>query len=94
MDTGIERLVTPIYYEERDETVLAYHEFAVPANAVSDDGYLGVAFFNSPALNNTTVVLEDVEVLYHSGSFETNYVRSLVMIYVAVDVFLPHWVCR
>jgi hypothetical protein len=97
LDSGIERLVTPIYYVERDETVRAYHEFAVPANAVSDDGYLGVAFFNSPALNNTTVVLEDVEVLYHSGSFETNYVRSLVMIYVrltflaALGVSLTTW---
>ena len=96
-DAGLERMVTPVYYVERDETVRAYHEFAVPARAVADDGFLGVAFFNSPQLNTTTVILEDVEVLFHSGTFTTNYIRSLAMIYVrlaflaALGVSLTTW---
>lgn len=97
LDAGIQRPRTPIYYVERDETVRTFHEFAVPADAVADDGFLGVAFFNSPALNYTTVILEEVEVLFHSGDFTTNYIRALLMIYVrltflaALGVSLTTW---
>ena len=97
LDAGLERMTTPIFYVERDETVRAYHEFAVPARAVADDGFLAVAFFNSPELNQTTVILDDVEVLFHSGTFTTNYIRSLLMIYVrlaflaAMGVSLTTW---
>ena len=97
LDAGLDRHATPIYYVERDEAVRAYHEFAVPADAVAADGYLAVAFFNSPALNYTTVVLEDVEVLFHSGEFTTNYLRALVMIFIrlaflaALGVSLTTW---
>ena len=97
LDAGMERVVTPIFHANRDETVRVYHEFPVPASAVADDGFLAVAFFNNPQLNNTTVILEDVEVLFHSGTFTTNYIRSLVMIYVrlaflaALGVSLTTW---
>lgn len=82
LDAGLEQVKTPIYEVERSEATRTYHEFVVPAEALADDGFLGVAFFNNPTLNYTTVILEDVEVLYHSGSFSTNYIRAVLMIYV------------
>ena len=97
LEAGTERLATPIYYIERDETVRAYHEFVVPARAVADDGFLAIAFFNNPALNPTTVILNEVEVLFHSGTFTLNYLRALLMIYIrlaflaALGVSLTTW---
>ena len=82
MDAGMERARTPIYEVQRGEVTRSYHEFSVPVEAVADDGFLSVAFFNNPALNRTTVILEDVEVLFDSGTFSTNYLRSLLLIYV------------
>ena len=97
LDAGAERPETPVYYVERDETVRAFHEFVVPARAVADDGFLAIAFFNNPALNPTTVILSEVEVLFHSGTFTLNYVRALLMIYIrlaflaALGVSLTTW---
>ena len=97
LDAGIERLATPIYYVERDGAPRTYHELVVPANAVADDGYFAVEFFNNPAMNPTTIILNEVEVLFHSGTFTTNYIRALLMIYVrlvflaALGVSLTTW---
>lgn len=82
IETGQGRPKTPIYEVQRSDTIRTYHEFYVPADAVADDGFLSVAFFNNPTLNNTTIILDDVEVLYHSGTFTDNFIRSLVLIYV------------
>ncbi len=86
-DMGVDRLTTPVYYVERDDTLRSYHEFAVPANAVSDDGVVAVEFLNTPGMNNTTVVFDDVEVLFHSGGFTANFIRSMLIIYIRL-VFL------
>ncbi len=97
IETGLDRVETPIYEVQRDASIRTYHEFSVPANAVADDGFLSVAFFNNPSLNYTTVILDDVEVLFHSGTFTGNFVRSLLLIYVrlaflaALGVSLTTW---
>ncbi len=97
LDAGVEQIVTPIFQSERDDVTRTYHEFAVPAQALAEDGYLGVAFFNNPSLNPTTVILEDVEVLFQSGTFTGNFLRALAMIYVrlafltALGVSLTTW---
>jgi len=97
LEKGTERLVTPIVYADRNETIRVYHEFAVPASVVAPDGFLAVEFFNSPSLNAATVVLEEVEVLFHSGTFTGNYMRALLMIYVrltflaALGISLTTW---
>ncbi len=97
LDAGVGQVKTPIYDALQDATVRTFHEFSVPVDAVAEDGFLGVAFFNNPSLNNTTVILDDVEVLFHSGTFSTNYLRALVMIYIrltflaALGVSLTTW---
>lgn len=97
LDAGVGQVKTPIYDALQDATVRTYHEFAVPADAVAEDGFLGVAFYNNPSLNYTTVIMDDVEVLFHSGTFSTNYLRALVMIYIrltflaALGVSLTTW---
>jgi hypothetical protein len=82
LDSGADRLVTPIVYTDRDETIRVFHEFSIPADVVAQDGYLAVEFFNNPAFNSGTVILEEVEVLFHSGTFTGNYIRALLMIYI------------
>lgn len=81
------KMTTPVYRVERADTVQTVHEFAVPANAVTADGYLGLAFFNDPGLNATTIIPENVEVLYQTGGFTANYWRAVLMVYVRL-VFL------
>jgi len=97
LDAGLEKPKTPIFQADRDDAPRTYHEFAIPATAVADDGYLGVAFFNNPSLNPTTVIAEDVEVLFRSGTFTDNFLRALAMIYVrlaflaAMGISLTTW---
>lgn len=97
LDAGLEQVKTPIFQTNRDDVSRTYHEFSVPAAAVAEDGYLGIAFFNAPSLNQTTVILENVEVLFHSGTFTGNFLRALAMIYIrlaflaALGVSLTTW---
>lgn len=91
------KMESPVYSVERPDTLRTAHEFAVPADAVTSDGYLGLAFFNDPSLNATTIIPEDVEVLYKTGGFTENYVRAVLMIFVrlvflaALGVSLSTW---
>ena len=87
METGSTRFVTPIYRMEMEEAVKTMHEFAVPAAAIAEDGFLSVAFFNSPALNRTTIIPENLEILYQTGTFTENYIRAVLMILIHL-VFL------
>ena len=63
-----------------------FHEFEVPADAVAEDGYLAVVFHND-FLNRTTVIPEEVEVLYRADSFTSNYVRVILLLLVRL-IFL------
>lgn len=80
---------TPIYRTERSDSIRVSHEIAVPADAIADDGYLGVRFISSP--QNRTVVMfptdEGIEVLYKAGEFASNYFRAILLIFIRL-VFL------
>ena len=73
---------TPIYSLARKDPVRTFREIEVPADAVTDNGYLAVGFFNVP-LNNTVVIfpLEDgLEVLYKADTFSANFLRAVLLI--------------
>ncbi len=84
---GGAKLTTPIYNIERAGAIRVAQEFAIPANAIADDGYLGIAFYNNPSLNQTTIIPEELEVLYQTGGFTENFIRAALMILVRL-IFL------
>lgn len=86
---GQEKAKTPIYAVPRKDVVRATHEFNIPANAVAEDGYLAVVFYNEPA-NNTTVVFSEEDgfsVLYKAGSFGVNFVRAMLIVFARLVFF-------
>lgn len=78
---------TRVYGMDRQDATKTMREFAVPADAVAEDGYLAVRFFNNPSLNRTVIIPEDIEILYRTGTFTGNYVRVVLLIFVQL-VFL------
>ncbi len=75
---------TPVYPFERKDLIRTFYEIEVPADAVAEDGYLGIAFFNDPQLNNTVVMFpteENLEVLYKADTFTANFVRAVLLIF-------------
>jgi hypothetical protein len=78
---------TPIFVVERTETSQTELEFAVPAACVAADGFVGVVFFNNPQLNTQTFILDNLKVMYRTGSFEGNFLRVVGMILVRL-IFL------
>jgi len=73
---------TPIYDFSRKDLIRTFHEIEVSADAVAEDGYLAVVFFNVP-LNNTTVIFppkDGLEVLYKADVFGANYIRAVLLI--------------
>ena len=83
---GLRDLKTRIYSVARAEATRTFHEFEVPADAVAEDGYLAVVFRND-FLNRSTIIPEDVELLYRAGSFTSNYVRVVLLLLVRL-IFL------
>ncbi len=73
---------TPVYPWESYGPIKTKREFEVPASVIAEDGYLGVGFFNSPAANRTTIIPEDLEILYETGTFTGNYIRAILLILV------------
>jgi len=75
----------PIYRTPlRKYSVRTFHEIEVPADAVTEDGYLAVWFFNDPRYNNTVIIfpLEDgLEVLYKADTFSANFIRAVLLIF-------------
>jgi hypothetical protein len=84
---GTGQFRTPVYSIEQADTIRTIHELYIPANAIASDGYLGIAFFNSPAMNQTTIIPEELEVLYQTGTFTENYLRAVLMIFIRL-IFL------
>jgi hypothetical protein len=96
---GQEKAKTPIYAVPRKDVVKAVHEFEIPANAIAEDGYLAVVFYNEPE-NNTTIIFSEEDgfsVLYKAGSFEVNFIRAILIIFArlvflaALGVSLSTW---
>lgn len=81
------KVTTPVYPFERSDAIRTVHEFTMPADAVTEDGFLQLAFFNDPSYNQTTIIPEDIEVLYRTGGFTQNYIRAVLLIFVRL-VFL------
>jgi hypothetical protein len=78
---------TPIFVVERIEATQTELEFAVPAACIAADGFVGVVFFNNPQTNTQTIILDDLKVMYRTGSFEGNFLRVAGMILVRL-IFL------
>jgi hypothetical protein len=81
---------TPFETRETKDLIRTFHEMEVPAKTVAKDGFLAVAFFNNPALNNTIVIFhpqEGLEVLYKADTFTANYARAVFLILLRL-VFL------
>ncbi len=80
-ESGIE-IETPIYTFDRKDLIRTFHEIEVPADAVAQDGYLAVGFFNVP-LNDTVVIFPlnvGLEVLYKADTFTANFLRAVCLI--------------
>jgi hypothetical protein len=76
------KVETPIYTFDSKDLIRTSHEIEVPADAVAEDGYLAVGFFNVP-LNNTVVIFppkDGLEVLYKADTFTANFLRSVLLI--------------
>jgi hypothetical protein len=86
LELGPGKWRTPLYKMDRADTTNNFHEFTVPATVIAEDGYLAVAFQN-PVENRTTLIMEELEVLYRADSFTANYCRSILLILVRL-IFL------
>ncbi|MGA2914480.1 MAG: hypothetical protein ABSE89_00425 [Sedimentisphaerales bacterium] len=99
IESGQQKMKTPIYGIPRKDTIESRHEFEVPADAVASDGYLAVVFYNEPMNETTTIfpVEDGLEVLYKAGSFSDNFLRATVVIFArlvflaALGVSLSTW---
>jgi hypothetical protein len=94
---GIQVFKSPVYAVERSDSVRSIHEITVPADAAAEDGHITVAFFNSPDYNISTVIFDQMELLYKVGSFGTNFFRIVLLIAIrlvflaALGVSLSTW---
>ena len=72
---------TPIYDRRHKHAARTFHEIEFPADVVTEDGRLAVAFKNEP-FNSSTVIfpLDGLEVLYKADSFAANFVRATLLI--------------
>ncbi len=76
------KIETPIYTFDRNDLIRTFNEIEVPADAVAEDGYLAIGFFNVP-LNNTPVIFspeDGLEVLYKADTFTANFLRAVSLI--------------
>jgi len=81
-------MVTGLYESARKDVIRTFHEIEVPGQVIAQDGYLAVGFFNPP-LNRTVVIFpldEGLEVLYEAGTFTTNYIRAVLLIFLRLVV--------
>jgi len=77
---------TPIVRIARSDPIRTFAEIEAPASVIADDGYVAVIFYNTN-LNQTTVIPEEVELLYRAGTFTGNYIRVVLLVLVRL-IFL------
>ena len=67
-----------------DDAIRTFHEARIPAELVSPEGNLFVAFRNPPYQNDEASILfpnnSGLEVLYTAGAFSSNFVKAFVLI--------------
>jgi len=86
LGTGVK---TPIYQFDRRDLIRTAREIEVPADAVADDGYIAVGFFNPP-LNDTVIIFppeDGLEILYKADTFTANFLRGVLLVLIRL-VFL------
>jgi len=69
---------TPIEQVSRSDSARKMMEIEIPASVIAEDGFVGVVFYNT--LNQSTVIIQDVELLYRAGTFTGNYIRVVMLI--------------
>ena len=84
---------TLLFERDLKHPVRTFRELALPSQVIADDGYLGVAFYNVPQLNQTVVMFSDgrnigkaaeeqsFSILYRAGTFTGNYLRGLLVLF-------------
>ena len=77
---------TPIIRILRSDVIRTFAEIQATAAVIAADGYVAVVFYNTNS-NQTTVIPEDVELLFRAGSFTGNYIRAVLLIGVRL-IFL------
>jgi len=79
------RMKTPIYRVDRKELIDTFHEIQIPADAVADDGYIAVGFYNDPQFNRDTVIIfppkDGFELLYKADTFTANFIKAVFLIF-------------
>jgi hypothetical protein len=76
---GVGRWNTPMARVVRFDKIRTFLEIEIPAVVVAEDGYVSVEYTNTN-LNQTTVIPQEVQVLYRVGSFTTNYIRVVLLV--------------
>lgn len=77
------KIQTPVYTFERKDRVRTFHEIEVTADAIAEDGYLAIVFYNDPQLNDTVVIFpqkDGLELLYKAETFTGNFIKAVVLI--------------
>ena len=83
------RTGTPMYRFERKDAVRTFFELKVPADALAEDGYIAVTFYNAPS-NGAVVIFspqEGLALLYKADIFLFNYIRAALLIFAKL-IFL------
>jgi len=89
------RLVTdhPPRFIARKDPLRTFVELKVPSSVVGDDGYVSVGYFNDPSVNTCTVITEEVQLLYRSGTFTGNFLRAVFMLFMRLVFLAAVGVC-
>jgi len=77
------KIRTPVYTFERRDLVRTFHEIEVPANAIAEDNYLAIVFYNDPRLNNTVVIFpsdDGLQLFYKADTFTNNFIKAVGLI--------------
>jgi small-conductance mechanosensitive channel len=84
-----QRPETPVYELKRKDPVDTLRELKVPADAIANDGFLGITFLN-PTLNDTVVIFPldgGLKLLYKADTFTSNFFRCVILIMISL-IFL------
>ncbi|MBE0534240.1 MAG: ABC transporter permease [Phycisphaerae bacterium] len=79
VERGLGGWKTPIARVTRSDVTRTMLEIEVPARVIAEDRYVGVVFHNT-SLNETTVIPQEVELLYRAGTFTGNYMRAVLLV--------------
>lgn len=72
---------TPFYEKILKHSIQTFHEIEFPADVVTEDEHLAIAFMNVP-LNRTSITFppDGLAILYKADTFTANFVRAVLLI--------------